>query len=260
MHGFVKVGSDRLYYRREAVKNKPLVIFIHGLGGKAVFGEEFLQFTNRAYALMTIDVTGRGNSTCHRPVNASLWVNDLKAVLTALQVKECYLVAHSFGGYLSAKLLAWEALKVHGALLVAPYNPFVKVCPGGIRQKCLDLYPEPIDFDTDRDTLQEAWVHADKALAQQFEINTLRRYVDDRDIMVQFRDQAFHDGEMLRAYQAVSNFEIIAAENDDVTPLSSIQALAALHNKQPLVLPGGHDVIIRQMPRINDELNKMVTH
>ena len=248
--------NEKIYYSFED-NSKPLVVFIHGLGGKAIYGEDFKKIDNRNYQILSFDLVGRGNSSYNNPITLQLWIDNIKAVLKELKIKKFYVLAHSFGCYLTANLLLDKDFEIIDSLLITPYNPFVKKeC--NFRQKILKIYPDNIDENTPLDKLLECYESVDKQILEEFEIFNFEIYRKDLQIMKKFTDQKFHDEKLLNDYNKATNFEIVAADNDLVVPYESMIELAKFKNKSPIVFNGGHDIIITHLKQISDLIEKMI--
>lgn len=254
---FINLLNEKIYYSLEEDNNKPLVVFIHGLGGFAQTGENFKKFANRNYRLLCFDLIGRGNSSYNQKLSLDLWFKNIQLILTKLKIKKFYILAHSLGGYLSVKLLQDKHFDIVDSLLVVPYNPFVE-SENQIRKRISKLYPKPIDKTTEDIELKKNYQVIDHELAELFLINNENIYIKDRDIMVDFLDQQFYDKKMKEAYLKAKKFKIIAATNDEVVPLKSLEKLAKLTNKKLTILEGGHDVIDTSDKKINELINKMI--
>ncbi|MDE7087987.1 MAG: alpha/beta hydrolase, partial [Malacoplasma sp.] len=114
--------NEKIYYSYEN-NTKPVVVFIHGLGGKAIYGEDFKKFNNRNYQLLCFDLVGRGNSSYNQNLSLELWIKNIETVLEKLKVNNFYVLAHSFGCYLTANLLLNKKFNIKNSLLITPYNP-----------------------------------------------------------------------------------------------------------------------------------------
>ncbi|MDE5767323.1 MAG: alpha/beta hydrolase [Malacoplasma sp.] len=249
--------NEKIYYSYEN-STKPVVVFIHGLGGKAIYGEDFRKFNNRNYQLICFDLVGRGNSSYNQSLSLELWIKNIETVLEKLKVNNFYILAHSFGCYLTANLLLNKKFNIKNSLLITPYNPFVEPS-SNFRQKILKIYPDEISEEESEKNLQNFYDKADKKITEEFEIFNFDIYKKDLKIMKKFTSQIFHDVNMKNDYEKSNNYEIIAADNDLVVPYDSVQKLADFKNKKTFVFKGGHDIIITHAKEINDLINKMVT-
>ncbi|MDE5553111.1 MAG: alpha/beta hydrolase [Malacoplasma sp.] len=254
---FINLLGEKIYYSLEEDSNKPLVVFIHGLGGLAETGESFKKIENRKYRLLCFDLIGRGKSSYNKKISLDLWFKNIQLVLDELKIKKFYILAHSLGGYLSAKLLQDKRFDILDSLLITPYNPFVQE-NDQIRSRIANLYPKPINKNTSEIELKKVYQKIDHKLAELFLINNEDIYIKDRDVMIDFIDQNFYDKEMKEVYLKAKNFKLVAATNDEVVPLSSLEKLANLTNKELTILEGGHDVIVTSENKINELINKMI--
>ena len=105
----------------------------------------------------------------------------------------------------------------------------------------------------------ETYNKIDKEVAKQFLINDVNSYMKNRDVLLDFISQRFYDNEVLETYKSISNFEIVAASDDKVVSIDSLNKLAIIKGKKFITLEGGHDVIVTQTNKINELVNDMVS-
>lgn len=84
-----------------------MIICLHGyLSCKESFLKQIL-FLSRFYRVVAVDMTGFGESRkMETPFSVDDYKREIKNVMSELEVKECYLLAHSFGARVAIKLAA----------------------------------------------------------------------------------------------------------------------------------------------------------
>lgn len=255
---YLELLNEKIYYNYENDSKKPLVVYIHGLGGSAALGENYLKFKNRNYRLLCFDLVGRGKSSFNQNISMDFWIENIKEVLNSLNIKEFFILSHSLGCYLSSKILLDKQFSVSNCLYIAPFNPFIESdCQ--IRTKIASIYPSEITKTSAIETLVETYNKIDKEIAKQFLINGVDSYIKNRDVLLDFVSQRFYDNEVLETYKSISNFEIVAASDDKVVSIDSLNKLANIKGKKFISLDGGHDVIVTQTNKINELVNDMVS-
>ena len=253
---YLNFCNEQIYYSYEN-NSKPIVVFIHGLGGKAIYGEDFRKFNNRNYQLLCFDLIGRGKSSYNQNLSLELWIKNIEHVLEELKINSFYVLAHSFGCYLTANLLTNKKFNIKNSLLITPYNPFVEQT-SNFREKILKIYPNEISENETEINLLNVYEKVDKKITEEIEIFNFDIYKKDLKIMKKFTSQIFHDVNMKNDYEKTNDYEIVAADNDLVVPYSSVKKLADFKNKKAIVFKGGHDIIITHAKEINDLINEMV--
>ncbi len=93
----------RIYYRfNNESNNKPVLVFLHGIGGNwTVWKEEITFFHRMGYSTMTFDLRGHGLSEVpleEKSYNFTNFTKDLKYILDKENIKNFILIGHSLGG------------------------------------------------------------------------------------------------------------------------------------------------------------------
>jgi pimeloyl-ACP methyl ester carboxylesterase len=103
------------------------VLFVHGNASSATFWEEVMTMLPAGYRGIAPDLRGYGD-TEFKPVDATRgladFVDDLLAVMDALQIERFHVVGHSLGGAVVFNLVAAAPARVRSATLVATGSPF----------------------------------------------------------------------------------------------------------------------------------------
>lgn len=109
MSYFKTSDNVNLYYNYYPKKNKPVLVFVHGLGIDHTCWKNFIKTYKKDYGVLTLDLRGHGNSS--KPSNLEdykieRFVLDLKELLKKLNLKKYYLIGHSLGGLIISELKA----------------------------------------------------------------------------------------------------------------------------------------------------------
>ena len=99
----------------------PALVMLHGFMGSAASWWPLMQQLQSHYRCISIDLLGFGESA--KPAlryNIALEVAFMHQVLQALSLESCYLLGHSFGGWVGAAYALKYPLALQGLILAAP--------------------------------------------------------------------------------------------------------------------------------------------
>lgn len=97
---YVTRGASKLYYAEYG--EGPPVLLLHGVGGNHASWFNQVPAFSKLYRTIVIDQRAFGNSTDAEGLGRSAFVDDLEALLDALELERVSLVAQSMGGGTSA--------------------------------------------------------------------------------------------------------------------------------------------------------------
>lgn len=253
---YIELLNESIYYFLENDNQKPLVVYIHGLGGKADFFEQYSKFTNRNYRILAFDLIGRGNTKTNQNLSIDLWLENIHAVLNALNIKEFYLLSHSLGAYLASEIINSKKYNILNSVFVAPFNCFVNK-DSQFLQKIKSIYSNR--NLNDLQILKDQYEEINKEIASTLLINSYEDYVYNCQLLTTLIDINFYNKKMLKAFRKLVPTNFIVAKNDSVVNLESIKELCLLN--KPLsceIIDGEHNIIVTQKEFINEYLNKIV--
>src|SRR5690348_17054682 len=98
-----------IYYRTNEFKDRPTLIFVHGLTGSSSAWFPYEREFEEDYNLLTFDLRGHGRSEKpkhYRDYAISEFVADLEDLIDRLAIKEFNLISHSFGTVIALPFLA----------------------------------------------------------------------------------------------------------------------------------------------------------
>lgn len=114
------IYEDRKLNYEVVGKGKPL-LFLHGWGCDMTTFSAQREYFSAKRKCIFLDFSGFGKSD---EPKAAMTVEDYKAqtlsLLDELKIKNCDIIAHSFGGRVAFKLMSEDPERVNGAVLVAP--------------------------------------------------------------------------------------------------------------------------------------------
>jgi 2-hydroxymuconate-semialdehyde hydrolase len=131
----VKTGDYETYFYRAGIGNSKAILFIHGSGPGATAWSNWQYalpfFNEKGFDCIAPDLIGFGMSEHPSPLPKGirpwmrLWVNQLKFLLDALEVKCVHLVGNSLGGAIALHLLAEVSERIDQVVLMGPVGaPF----------------------------------------------------------------------------------------------------------------------------------------
>lgn len=151
MH-FIKTGRNASIYVQDTMVGKPIV-FIHGwpLNSK-MFEHQFTHLSPRGYRCIGIDLMGFGMS--EKPwteYNYDIFADDIRQVLSSLDIEDATLVGFSMGGAIAmhylAKYRAWRIKKAVFMGAAAPSFTKREGYPYGKEKAEIDVFVSQILTD-----------------------------------------------------------------------------------------------------------------
>lgn len=103
-------------------KNKPCLVFLHGLGGDlTVWNTERTLLAQKGYQTLAIDLRGHGLS--QRPKGEAFYAlsrfsDDVRAVLAKEKIKKAVVIGHCFGGMVALTLVSKRPSFLKGLVLI----------------------------------------------------------------------------------------------------------------------------------------------
>lgn len=251
---YLELLNEQIYYYFEN-NDKPVVVYIHGLGGKAEFFEKFDDFTDKKYQILAFDLPGRGKSSWNNPLNVLLWLNTICEVLDKLNIKKFYLLAHSFGCYLASEIINMNKYEIMDNLFICPYNPFIDFNSNFLNKIRL-IYSNK--EKNDLVSLKKDYDSFDKEILKSFLINDFEHYLLSFDLFVNFIDNNFHNKIMKNAYLNAKSLNIVGGKNDQIVSLDSLDKLKQLNKSCLSLIDGEHNLMISNPSFIHEKLNEIV--
>lgn len=116
MHKNIKYKNKNISYAISGEGN--VVVFLHGYIESLNVWDNFIELLNRKYKVITIDLPGHGNSEIFGEISTmSIMAEAVNAVLKEEQIKECVVIGHSMGGYVTMELVDQKNEKLKGFCL-----------------------------------------------------------------------------------------------------------------------------------------------
>ena len=109
--------------------NKPIIFFIHGVGGSADIWNSQLQFfVNRGYEVIAPDMLGHGFSSCPDKASAYTFTKLFKDIITIFDTyvpedRKCVVIGHSYGCSFSAALARTRPDQIVSLIMIASGGP-----------------------------------------------------------------------------------------------------------------------------------------
>jgi 3-oxoadipate enol-lactonase len=100
-----KVNNIQIYYELHGAENKPVVLFLHGLGSSLRDWEPQKAYFMQSYRVLLVDVRGHGRSEKPRgPYTMSQFAHDVIGLLDQLKIDKVHLVGLSMGGMIAFQM------------------------------------------------------------------------------------------------------------------------------------------------------------
>ncbi|XP_014253659.1 epoxide hydrolase 4-like [Cimex lectularius] len=100
-HKFIQLQNVKLHYVEAGVKEKPLMIFIHGFPDFWYSWRHQIKQFAQDYWIIALDTRGYGDSEKPKGIQfykLNYLIDDLKNLIDGLERKKCILVGHDWGG------------------------------------------------------------------------------------------------------------------------------------------------------------------
>lgn len=113
-----------LYYRKnDFTPNRPTIVFTHGLSGSSSAWLQYEKILELKYNILSYDLRGHGKSTKPKKYGdyaLANFVEDLKTLLDAEEIRNCILVSHSFGTLIALLFIAKYSDRVRASVFLSP--------------------------------------------------------------------------------------------------------------------------------------------
>ena len=123
---FEKYSGYKLGYKLiEHDKNRPVIIFIHGLGSNHTRWSEFIASTSliQHFNLLRVDLMGHGLSLQRRRVTRKEWCEDIAAILKHEGYNKAIVIGHSLGAQVAIEFAYYYPEYCNGVILIEPTFP-----------------------------------------------------------------------------------------------------------------------------------------
>lgn len=250
---YLDILNEKVYCSELENSDKPIVVYIHGLGGKASFFENFSSL-NRDYRIFAFDLIGRGNSSWNQNLSIDLWLENINLVLDELNINNFYLVSYSFGCYLATKIINSKKYNILDSLFICPYNGFINLNTPFI-EKILSIYPKKQLNDNEMKMIYES---LNDDVLKAFKIETFEHYCWNYQLLSNFFDKNFYSDEMYQSYKEAGKINILGGKNDPVVPEYSLNKLVGLNESNLTMIDGDHLLVVSSSEIINNKINEMI--
>ncbi|BBZ31210.1 alpha/beta hydrolase (plasmid) [Mycolicibacterium madagascariense] len=92
------VQDCEIRYQRTGVVGAPPLILIHGASGHSAWWTAVVPLLRGTHDVVTMDLSGHGDSGHRRRYDADIWADDVSAVVNDLDAGPAVLIGHSMGG------------------------------------------------------------------------------------------------------------------------------------------------------------------
>ncbi len=123
---FITANNIKQHFRKRSGGDK-IALFVHGNGSDSIFWEDVMKAMPDEFTCLAPDLRGYGYTEAV-PADARKsfgdFVEDLSALLDALNIERYVLFGHSLGGGIAWELLLKDYRRIEDIVLVNPASPF----------------------------------------------------------------------------------------------------------------------------------------
>lgn len=115
-----------LFYTQKLKKGQPTLVFVHGLCCDSEYWARYFKMSSKKYGVVLVDLRGHGKS--EKPSNEDAYKienfkDDIIQLLSALKLKDYFLIGHSFGGFVASQVSGEKMPGLRGTILIStPIN------------------------------------------------------------------------------------------------------------------------------------------
>lgn len=134
---FKTTRGIKLFYEYFPQRNRPTLVFIHGLGSDHSSWSGYIQHFRKKYGIVAMDLRGFGKSDKlqkKEEYQLHYFVDDLAQLLTSLKLKNYCLIGHSLGGIIILKSRIKPKLKPTGIVLMGTPKDYTDITHSFIAQ------------------------------------------------------------------------------------------------------------------------------
>jgi 3-oxoadipate enol-lactonase len=252
------VNGIQLYYELAGAVDKPVVLFLHGLGSSVRDWEAQVPYFSTLYRVLLIDMRGHGRSDKPKgPYTMPLFARDVVGLLDQLTIDKVHVVGLSMGGMIAFQLAVDSPERLDSMTIVnsgpaviprtlkdraGVWMRFIIVRTMGMRKMGETLAPR-LFVDPDQEALRQNFI-------ERWAENDSRAYLDSLRAIAGWTVEDRINTIMIPT--------LIVASDMDYTPVSAKEAYIAKMPKAKLeVIPNAHHAVAGERP---DAFNPVVEH
>lgn len=102
---YIQLDDLKMYYSDNQQIDKPVLVFIHGLGENLDSWHNQTAYFNEDYRVIAMDLRGHGRSDDGiKEITIAQFANDVIALLDSLKIAKCHIAGLSMGGIIAQEL------------------------------------------------------------------------------------------------------------------------------------------------------------
>jgi 3-oxoadipate enol-lactonase len=243
------IKDTKIYYELHGKEDKPVVLFLHGLGSSVQDWEFQLPAFSQDYHVLLIDMRGHGRSDKPKAqYSMAVFASDVIAVMDSLKIEKVHIVGISMGGMIAFQLAVDYPERISSLCIVnsgpavvlrslkdriAIYSRFVIVRLMGMRKMGAVIAPK-LFVDAEQEDLRQTFIERWAANDPKAYLNALRAIVgwtvEERIGTIPVRS-------------------LILVSDQDYTPVSLKEAyLPKLKNARLQIMPNAHHAVSSERP------------
>ena len=132
-----------LFYQYSPTKNKPTLIFIHGLAGNNGVWRGYVNHFKNDFGVLSFDLRGHNKSSCAQNYRIQDFSSDINSLIKHLKIKEYFLFGYSLGGLIVSDYVNRYKAKPKGIVLISPLFDYGDLSKSfWIKFKLATLFPQ----------------------------------------------------------------------------------------------------------------------
>ncbi len=119
MAHFTTKEGVKLFYQCSLIKNKPALVFVHGLAGSGNVWRSYVNQFNKQFGVLSFDLRGHSKSSCAEEYHLKDFSKDLHELIQHLKIKDKFLFGYSLGGLIISDYIVRYKVKPKGIVLIS---------------------------------------------------------------------------------------------------------------------------------------------
>jgi pimeloyl-ACP methyl ester carboxylesterase len=117
----IQLSTGKISWREAGEDRRPVLIFLHGSWHDRSQWQQIVELSSKNFHCFALDLLGFGNSTAiDMPTSIAIEVDCLHEFLTAIKLRQVYLVGHSLGAWIAINYTLKHPELVRGVVAISP--------------------------------------------------------------------------------------------------------------------------------------------
>jgi pimeloyl-ACP methyl ester carboxylesterase len=117
----IKLSAGEIFWHEAGDNRRPVLIFLHGSWHDRMQWDSAIDLLSQNFHCLALDLLGFGNSMAlEAPNSIEMEVDCLQEFITALKLRQIYLIGHSLGAWIAVSYALKYPKLVKGVVTIAP--------------------------------------------------------------------------------------------------------------------------------------------